>query len=486
MPVVETISIINKSGKVISTVSIVPIALLALADPSQTKHLVNIFKDAKEAYHDKKAEIRAEFLHKNEERVARKTLKNNRIEEAQSETSTRHSYRHRSQSRAIEAPTRPALTERNLAAVSEASVSSSRRGSRHGSARSPRSPHSPRSPVMYKAPYFENVDISRPDLARRHTDSLPLGVVTHRPIYAPPKRTMSSPILRDDDDMHLAYGEMPPDPHLQRSPTASKEAELKGLMSKLDKLMIEAHCIQHSAQTIIATLQANPEAMAAVALTLAEISNILSKMGPGVLAALKGGSPAIFALLASPQFLIAGGVAVGVTIVMFGGYKIIRKMQANAAEKKEASRMDEALVYEGDLGSIESWRRGIADEEARSVATSVDGEFITPEAAKRRRERIRERTKEERSRSIADSDQTIKRKEVPKSSTSRTVVSESTVRSERTARTESTVKPRKEIREKKPKKSSALTVLFKKSIKNEKEKVKSKSGESHKPKLLEI
>jgi hypothetical protein len=327
--------------------------------------------------------------------------------------------------------------------------------------------------------------MSRPELTRRHTDSLPLEVVSHRTIYAPPQRTMSSPNMSNDIDMHLAYGDIHPDDLvIHRPPTsASKEAKLKGLMTKLDKLMLEAHCIQHSAATIIATLQANPEAMAAVALTLAEISNLLSKMGPGVLTALRGGSPAIFALLASPQFLIAGGVAVGVTVVMFGGYKIIKKIRADAAEKKEASRMDEALVYEGDLSSIESWRRGIAEEEARSIATSVDGEFITPEAARVRRERIRERAREERSRSVADSERTVRRREVPvRSTTSRTVVSES-------VRSESTVRPRKEVKEgkeKKAKKSSALAVLFKKSVKSEKDKAKSKSRESHKPKLLEL
>jgi len=424
------------------------------------------------------------MMQKNDER-ARKMLRNNRIEEVQSETSTRHSRRHRSQSKGIDAPRRPALTERNLSAVAEASVSSSRHSSHHGSERSPRSPHSPRSPIVYRAPFFENADMSRPELTRRHTDSLPLDVVSHGTIYAPPQRTMSSPNMSDDIDVHLAYGDIHPDDLvIHRSPTSSsKEVKLKGLMTKLDKLMLEAHCIQHSAATIIATLQANPEAMAAVALTLAEISNLLSKMGPGVLAALRGGSPAIFALLASPQFLIAGGVAVGVTVVMFGGYKVIKKIRADAAERKEASRMDEALVYEGDLSSIESWRRGIADEEARSIATSVDGEFITPEAARVRRERIRERAREERSRSVADSERTVRRREVPvRSTTSRTVVSES-------VRSESTVKPRKEVKEskeKKAKKSSALTALFKKSIKSEKDKAKSKSTESHKPKLLEL
>ena len=55
------------------------------------------------------------------------------------------------------------------------------------------------------------------------------------------------------------------------------------------------------------SLQKNPEAMAAIALTLAEISNIASKMAPGALMALKTGAPAVFALLAAPEFLIAGG-----------------------------------------------------------------------------------------------------------------------------------------------------------------------------------
>merc|ERR1711964_540010 len=87
----------------------------------------------------------------------------------------------------------------------------------------------------------------------------------------------------------------------------------------------------------------------------------------------------------------------GVTVVMFGGYKIIKKIQANNEAHKEANRMEEAMVYEGtEMGSIDTWRRGIADAEAQSVATSVDGEFITPEAARQKKERIKERRREER------------------------------------------------------------------------------------------
>lgn len=219
---------------------------------------------------------------------------------------------------------------------------------------------------------------------------------------------MSTP----DIDMNLAYGPIPP----PLPPSTSAEDDLRLAITRLDALMVEAQCIQHTATTIIASLQKNPDAMAAVALTLAEISNLVAKMSPSILTVLKGASPAIFALLASPQFLIATGVAVGVTVVMFGGYKIIKKMQDLQTERQlEACRpMEEALVYErggsldsgavgndfnevdAGVGSIDSWRRGIAEEEARSVATSVDGEFITPEAARVKRERISERAREER------------------------------------------------------------------------------------------
>lgn len=176
-------------------------------------------------------------------------------------------------------------------------------------------------------------------------------------------------------------------------------------MSKIDAILLEAHCVQHTASAMMTNLQANPEAMAAVALTLAELSNLLTKVSPGIIATLKAGSPAIFALLASPQFLIAGGLAFGVTVVMFGGYKIIKRMQAQAEANQMMGRMEEALVFtpeafahqapdfgpEIELSSIDSWRRGIADLEAHSSGTSVEGELITPEAAKQNKERSHDR-----------------------------------------------------------------------------------------------
>jgi hypothetical protein len=177
--------------------------------------------------------------------------------------------------------------------------------------------------------------------------------------------------------MDLAFGDFHHS-SLERS-NHSPEGNLGGLVKQAKKLLVEADCAQHSVTAMIAHLQKHPEAMAAVALTLAEISNLASKMAPGALAALRASAPSVFALLASPQFMIAAGVGVGVTIVMFGGYKIIKQIKA-ATNAKEGS-MDEMMALNTDVGSVERWRRGVANVEATSVGTSVDGEFITPKAA---------------------------------------------------------------------------------------------------------
>lgn len=179
-------------------------------------------------------------------------------------------------------------------------------------------------------------------------------------------------------DMDLAYGDIPPPLEVTKWDQETELKELQGLVGKVKMALDEADCLQHSATAIISSLQKNPDAMAAVALTLAEISNIVSKLAPSALVAIKGSAPAVFALLASPQFLIAAGVGVGVTIVALGGFKIIKKIKAK--HPKEDLVMDELLEVE-DISRIENWRRGITEAEAQSVGTSVDGEFITPQAA---------------------------------------------------------------------------------------------------------
>jgi hypothetical protein len=481
-------------------------------NPPQSKHLVNIFKDAKEAYHEKKAEIKAEIQAKNLERLEKRLLKNGRIHEIERETASQASRRRKHRSRSIEAPSRTPLTERNLEAATQVSVARSHHGSQHGSMRSSRHNGERRgsgqSPTIYRPPYHEDDSAPpHPDLPRRHTEALDLSL-PHRPHFPPPARSLSSPLLRDGDeniDMHLAYGDLPYElAHSHSISPIDQKAELKGLMTRLDKLMLEASCLQHSATHIIASLQANPEAMAAVALTLAEISNLVTKLGPGVLGAIKSGSPAIFALLASPQFLIAGGLAVGVTVVMFGGYKIVKKIRAEHVAKVEAGKVEEALVYEGDLSSIECWRRGIAEEEARSVAVSVEGEFITPEAVRIKKERIRERAKDERDASrhgrsertnsaggdrgsvSGRTESTIRRKPVPSQAGTRSGAGES-VRSESAVKASSSRRDR-DKGEKKVKKSNALTVFFKKGmgrVENEKSRDREREKRHRPPSAIE-
>jgi hypothetical protein len=211
----------------------------------------------------------------------------------------------------------------------------------------------------------------RGPMPRRHTSSI--HTVPER---GPPRETLRRSTTTPgpfDDDPHLAYGDIPP------PLPGYKESEVRNLMSRANFLLDEANCVGHSATTMMNTLQKNPEAMAAVALTLAEIGQLVSKMSPAALASLRGAFPAIFALLASPQFLIAAGVGVGITIIAFGGYKIIRQIKARNNSADALNELEE--IPPPDLSHIEQWRRAVPPSEA----TSIDGEFITPGARDLRR-----------------------------------------------------------------------------------------------------
>ena len=300
-------------------------------------------------------------------------------------------------------------------------------GERRHSSRSTHGATSPVYPAYNQDNEQERVS-PRHDLARSQTTQYPQSNgVTQR---ASLSRSMSTPAAID---MDLAYGELPP-PLPPSHP--EEEMELKGLVGKVKMLLVEAECAQYSVTAIIANLQKNPDAMAAVALTLAEISNIVAKMSPGVITALKGSAPAVFALLASPQFMIAAGVGVGITIVAFGGYKIIKKIKARNAQD---DGMDEMLELGGDVNRIDNWRRGISEVEVESTGTSVDGEFITPQAAFMSREALHENG----SRDAKKESRRKKSVKPPKSSSSKS---------------SKTLKPEKEKKEKKP---SPLRLMFK-------------------------
>ena len=381
--IAQTVAVFDKSNKVVST----------------SKQLKNVFKEAKTAYLERKAEIKAERADK-EERELQKAIKAMSVaEETESRASSRSQSRrqhrsHRDRPRELEHTRRPSLQDHRHASARSVQSGHSSRTSLSGSPRSRESSrsHTPlgqfndelaqsrSAPVSPVSPHRKSTE-----LVRRRTD-LPLTTTSGpRPLA----RSYSTHDL-DNIDMDLAYGEFHPELHgpltiPRETEQKLQQQELSSLVLKCKMLLDEANCAQHSVKAIVVHLQKNPDAMAAVALTLAEISNIASKMAPGALTALKAGAPTVFAILAAPEFLIAVGVGVGLTVVAFGGYKIIKRIKAKTSDKEGS--MDEMIDVD-ELDRIEHWRRGIADADAAetasivSGATSVEGEYITPMAAR--------------------------------------------------------------------------------------------------------
>ena len=341
----QTITVVNKSGKAVST----------------SKHLVNVFKEAKAAYQERKAEVIAsrnpDEPHHNKKkphRALKATVEDDRSFDS---SGRRHSRSHHG--------------SRRVSPERRRSYDSTRSGSRSPSTIYPSS-HNRFSQDLVTLPPRS------PGIQRSHTHDDALALGHRKPV--PNRRSLTSP-PSPEVDMALAYGDLPGDVTATR--TGDSE-EIKPLIRKVKRLLEEADCLHYSATAIMASLQKNPDAMAAVALTLAEISNLASKMAPGALMALKGSAPAVFALLLSPEFLIAGGVAVGITVIAFGGYKIIKRIKAKNALEKEAAGMDEMLELGSDADRIHNWRRGISEVDdgasVLSAGTSVEGEFISPQA----------------------------------------------------------------------------------------------------------
>lgn len=338
---------------------------------------------------------------------------------------------------------RPALTATNLRTLTEVSATTPSQVPRaYRSAYAETATQQQQQQQQY-----DNMTVGRPLPVHAHTT--PPSAVMNRTTSAPnlqlPLSTASGSKKKKEIDMNLAYGNVPPDlatrtdlgpvtraeEHEARlQEEARREQEARTLMARIDQLLDEAECVQHSATSIIDHLQRQPEAAAAVALMLAELSTLLKAMSPSFLGVVKGGFPAVFALLASPQFLIGVGVAVGVTVVFFGGWKIVKRVKearAIAAERTQPmafegmqsqyqavppamapseyqqqqqqppygdgnhmygagggpGSFDDALVLDEELSSIETWRRGIApSDQGDEELESVDLELITPEAVR--------------------------------------------------------------------------------------------------------
>lgn len=405
MPLEQTITIINNSGKIVST----------------GKELFSIFKDAKESYLDKKSEIktlqraqtfdqtrsvtarRRESVYDYDPYRADRALPRRSFDEY-SDTSSRRSYKTRSvksHHHGAEAVprSRPALTEYNLKTLSEvSSVTPSR------------------APISYRSPVAET-------MTRDLGDARSMAITERKPPGQLARRRSLSEMGDDralvrkpkEIDMDLAYGSMPPDlEHMvELDPNYDDGKKAKFLVNKVEGLLTECDCLKHSAGAIIKRLQEDPNAAASVALTLSELSKVVAKMSPAIIPMLKGSSPAVFGLLASPHFLIGTSIVAGVTVVMFGGWKIVKRVKENQVAREalgyegvpagrpaplrtqsEASAgFDEALIVDDELSTIESWRRGIAPF---GDDASADMELITPQADRAQRERADDDTRSRR------------------------------------------------------------------------------------------
>lgn len=361
-----------------------PVCIPRLIRNLQSKQLFGVFSNAKNAYRERKAHFQSERNAKLAEKEALKAMQDFSFDDTHSVASSRRSGRsHRShgggsrhQHRRISHYEHDG--QRSAASSQDdAPMPVSRRHTHHDvGTREP-----PARPVAHRSKTDTPVDVDM-DLAYGdfHPSSGPGPVAAPKPLPAPPAQTPNNQQLQKIED-----------------------PELNGLVGKAQWLLEEAECLHHSATTTIAHLEQHPDAMAAVALTLAEISNLVAKMAPAALSMLKSSAPAVFGLLASPQFLIAAGVGLGATIVMFGGYRIIKQIQgstgnnnANNAngnnnnnaparkELEEPDKMDEMMEINTDcLSNVELWRRGVADAEYNSKGMRVDGEFISPTAAAR-------------------------------------------------------------------------------------------------------
>ncbi|KAF5024868.1 hypothetical protein F66182_3107 [Fusarium sp. NRRL 66182] len=375
MALEQTITIVNNSGKIIKT----------------GKQLYTIFKEAQGTYKDKKAQIRSDqALQRSQSFDAQSQLPPReakyvedhsryyppRAGDQRSEAGSIRSRRSLSQSRS-----RQALTLDNLKTHSEVSGMTPSRAPVYKTYAEP----IPMDHALARAPSTYGGGAMIP---RRSTGDL----VQMKP--------------RKEIDMDLAYGSIPPDlkDRTDLDPQYVDERQATSLVQRVEGLLTEAKCLHHSATHTMAELQKNPDHAAAVALTLAELSKIMKKTSPAFLGLLKSGSPAVFSLLSSPQFLIGTSIAAGLTVICFGGWKIVQRMkEAQAArevlaydgvpmdrpapmrtQSEYGAGMDEALIIDDDLSSIETWRRGIVPYGEEDKA---DMELITPLADKETRSR---------------------------------------------------------------------------------------------------
>ncbi|EPS43738.1 hypothetical protein H072_2255 [Dactylellina haptotyla CBS 200.50] len=146
----------------------------------------------------------------------------------------------------------------------------------------------------------------------------------------------------------LALPPLPPRPEIDE-----EEDHVTALFTQVQDIIDHAAAAQSSVITLVDALRRDPETLAMVGITLAEISTVIAKLSPAALAGFKLSWPVVFSFLASPQFAIVAGVGIGTTIILLGGYKIIKKMIYGEPPKPpEIIDMGGTVVEEGEVRSI--------------------------------------------------------------------------------------------------------------------------------------
>jgi hypothetical protein len=128
---------------------------------------------------------------------------------------------------------------------------------------------------------------------------------------------------------------------------------IQTLLARVQSLIDEIQCLSAGLATLITELQKTPETFAAVGLSLAEIAQMVTHIAPAATIVLKSTFPTIFALISSPHFAIVAGVAGAATVVVLGGYKIVKSIMAGADDNLRMAYgelPDEDLLEETDLG----------------------------------------------------------------------------------------------------------------------------------------
>ncbi|RVD89511.1 uncharacterized protein DFL_000515 [Arthrobotrys flagrans] len=201
--------------------------------------------------------------------------------------------------------------------------------------------------------------------------------------------------LRSASTTDLSLPPMPPRPEVDE-----EDDHLTALFTQVQDIIDHAAAAQSSVVTLVDALRREPETLAMVGLTLAEISTIVAKLSPAALAGAQISWPVVFSFLASPQFAIVAGGVIGTTVILLGGYRIIQKMiYGEPAKPPEIVDMGGTVVDEGDVRAITAAGEPPAPTPAVMEITQRIEEIKVNDTA-----RERERERHHRSRKDAEDD----------------------------------------------------------------------------------